>query len=339
MHMLTKGFAHLFAHHDSFLVELEGYGESIVVREGDFIRSNSYVELIVNHKSKGRVLITIPLSDSYMERALQIENWIEGHSTTLFTQYRTLRGRISHRSSTNESLVTRVIVQHLPEGELLCRYLERASYEQIQTIYGALRLLEANLRAAKISFVKLNAGDLIVGDDGLLYPIRYYRLRFEEGDISSVDELVKRIEQRYGINEEGNNRPPTNYTDRDQLEGYLYSGVPHEDRVVVEDISGFGYVDGDNIPVIEAQYLWADDFREGRAEVECQRGFGLIDIDGMEVIPPIYESLGYNPNSGITSARLSGKWAYFSYVGKQLTEFTKEYPDEELTLSQILTSR
>ncbi len=130
--------------------------------------------------------------------------------------------------------------------------------------------------------------------------------------------------------------PCGDVANHDMYGGHLYSSTPHEDRVAVEDVTGFGFVDGDNNPVIASIYRWVDDFREGRAEVESEEGFGIIDIDGGVVIPAVYESISYNADSGITAARRGGMWAYFSYVGVQLTPFVIDYPDEEITLDGVV---
>ncbi len=338
MDISIKGLTRLFAHPQSYTLELDGGGCPIVIRGCDVVRYNSYVELIVNQDDSTQLLITIPMTSGAMERALSLENSISRVASTLFTSYRVGEVYISSCQNVNECQLTKAIIQQIPQGELLSDFLEGASAEQIHEILGAAKLLDESLHSAKASFATLKPSGIVVGDDGLLYPFRYHKLTITSGDEPTIvgGSLVRWIEHMYGVNGASSVAPVNRYYDRDLCEGHLYLGSMHEDRMVVEDATGFGYVDGCNHPVIASNYIWVDAFREGRAEVEGEQGFGLIDTDGNEVIPTIYESLGYNHESGITAVRHGGKWAYFSYNGEQLTPFEVVYPDEDITLAAVL---
>ena len=101
-----------------------------------------------------------------------------------------------------------------------------------------------------------------------------------------------------------------------------------DQRVRVEDETGYGFVDTENRPVIAPQFVWAADFREGRAEVQTAQGMGLIDKRGHYVIEPRYEIVDYNPYTGCSRIRSEGLWALADYNGRIVGGFTPRYIEE-----------
>lgn len=240
MKISIKELLSIFVEPESYSIEIDGYTTSLALHREEILRSNRYIEFVVDTADATQLLITIPMTPEYLERCIALQRLHTGN-------YQMVEARLTNYHAPSNYHIAKVMVQKLPLGDMVSQWL------------GA-----------------------------------------------------------------------------EYLAGHLYVGALHEDRAVVEDLTGFGYVDSDNNPVIESKYIWADRFREGRAEVESREGFGLIDTDGGVVIPAIYESLGYNPQSGVSTVRKEGRWAYFSYSGEQLTPFADEYLDEELPLDEIL---
>lgn len=334
MNVSFKELTHLFAHPQEYALELDGETFPLCADEAKVRRSNSNIEVAFAHNGES-YLLTLPMMTGYLQHCQITESAIERAATTLFTDYRLDRRSLLRGES---YCVAKMVIQHLPSGAPLTEYLDRADRDQIRHIYGAVTLLVEQLNRVRATFTSLSPDDIVVGDDGLLYPFRYQRLKFCRPTAQRWSRSLRSwIHGRYGVDPEEVTMPSGGYYHRDLYEGHLYSGTLHEDRVVVEDPTGYGFVDGDNRAAIPSIYIWADRFREGRAEVQTSDGFGLIDTDGREVIPTIYDSLAYNDDSGITAARKGGRWAYFSYCGEQLTPFTDDYPDEEITLSTLCT--
>ncbi len=334
MNLFFKEFVDLYAHPQNYTLEFDG---SIIPLSGSEVgvrRSNNYIEFIVKHNG-AKYLLTIAMTSGYLERCEAIESGIARMATTLFTPFTLHRCRISSAAG---NFMAKVFVQPIPEGRSLVEYIDGCDEERVNELYGAIRYLEERLSNMRASFSTLLSDDVVVGDDGLIYPFRYHKLRFYHGDepLMGCSALRNWLYNNSSIEESRSITPRLTYLNRELYEGHLYSGTPHEDRVVVEDTTGYGYVDSDNSPVIPSVYLWADDFREGRAEVQTAEGFGVIDTDGKVVIAPIYESIGYNDATGITRVRKDDLWAYFSYVGSQLTPFTDEYPDEDITMLDLI---
>ncbi len=294
-------------------------------------RSNRYIEIL-----NSKYIITIAMTVNHLKRCKEIEKRLARSTTSLFTPYQVTRRRVL--ATSHDDIFADVVIQELPVGAFLSSYLECASCEEVQEVYGAIQYLEESLLALDGAFSTLSPDDIIIGNDGLLYPFRYHTLHFKRGvgEVSGCESLLESISHGTSLM---TIMPSETYSHREHYAGHLATDMLHEDRVVVEDPTGVGYVDSSNREVIPSIYLSADSFSEGRAMVESYDGFGLINTDGELLLSTIYESLGYNPDTGITSARKDGKWAYFSYCGEQLTEFTDEYPNEDITLEQILRMR
>ncbi len=322
----------------SIQIEYDSFGGcatiSLAERGVKIIRCGGSLEVLFTHRGY-RYLVTIPITAGQLSHNLELKYQLSKVDSKLFAPYKVVERDIISNTIIGARIPTMMVIVNLPSGVPLVEYLDGASNKQIFKVYGAIDILEEELARHNIYFTRLTAKALMMGDDGLIYPLSYHKIRF--GSHSCCDTLRSWIASHYGVHEHA--IKPTisgKYGRREEFEGHLEIGSPHEDRILVEDLTGFGFVDGTNSVVIPSNYIWADDFREGRAEVECESGLGLIDIDGREVIPAIYESLGYNADTGVTSVRKGGLWGYFSYIGEQLTPFIFEYPNEDISLREVL---
>ncbi len=327
MDLSIRKITNIFANPELYSIRI---GDECIPLHGDGVkvrRSNKYIEII-----NSRYIITIAMTVSYLKHCKALERELSRLSTSPFTPYYHKWRRIL--ATSHDDIFADVIIQEFPEGELLTKFLVSADKEELQMVLGAIQHLEEMVDSLNGSFETLSPNDIIIGEDGLLYPFRYDKLHFRRspGEVSGCDALRKYISKEIT----DFIMPTATYPRRERYSGHLATDTLHEDRIVVEDPTGAGYIDSSNVSVIPSIFISADRFAEGRAMVESKDGFGLINTDGEYLLPTIYESLGYNPDTGITSAKKGGQWAYFSYCGEQLTEFTDEYPNEDITLEQIL---
>lgn len=327
MDLSLRELTNIFTNPELYSIRI---GDEVISLGGEGVkvhRSNKYIEIL-----SAKYIITIAMTVSFSRRCKALEKELSRVTTSLFTPYKVCWRRIL--SASREDIFADIVVQELPEGVLLSQYLECANEDEIREIYSTIDLLEESLDALQASFSALSTDDIIVGSDGLLYLFRYNNLHLKRQ--SSEESGCEQLRKLLPIDSSTHSAPSAKYQKRDHYTGHLSTDSFHEDRAVVEDPTGTGYVDSSNRSVIPSIYLSAESFAEGRAVVESHDGFGLINTDGEFILPAIYESMGYNADTGVTVARKDGKWAYFSYGGEQLTEFTEEYPDEDITLPQIL---
>lgn len=175
----------------------------------------------------------------------------------------------------------------------------------------------------------------MVADNGLLYPTTLRGLRMGCGDESYLccDDLRRWVRDESGFAMPLWVRlcePRGQMLRRPLVEGHLWCGAPHEERIAVRDKEGYGFVDMENCVVVESRFRSVTSFGEGRAVVESDRGYGLIDVWGNFVIEDIYDDMSYSVASGVTVAKLDGLWGRFNYRGELISPFSQQYPREDI---------
>lgn len=173
-------------------------------------------------------------------------------------------------------------VLNLPQG----RVLSRSSVSQ-GDLSEAVRNLELGMLQRGVSFGELTEDAMIYGVDGKLYPFVYesFRCGVSREDIHAECEAFR---ARMGvslasIDLEDEFCDPYVKSLIDSDRGFLRCREPHEDRIAVEGVDGWGFIDSEGRIIVEPRYHWVSDFREGRAEVCIIEDalFGVIDRNGV----------------------------------------------------------
>lgn len=294
-------------------------------------RSNDCIEFTISEEEGSRLVVTIPMTLSVLEHSRQMALRIEQCDTMLYGEYEVRSVSFVSRQNPSRITIGDVVVQRVDGGaQLLSSYVEMLSTDDIDSLYVALRRMESELVASNGYFKEISMADVVVVDDELLYPVRLSELRFAYGrggypeSGSGCEVLRSAICEVSGVEDRSTKCVASNsrYPRRKRrfVEGYLWSGELHEDRIAVRSDVGMGFVDGSHKVVVPLIYNVVEAFDEGRAVVECDRGVGLIDLWGREVIPAQYEELDYNSDTGITAVLLDGKWSYISYNGELIAD-------------------
>ncbi len=317
-------------------------------------RSREQIEFLIQSEDGGVDLITLPMSVEGVERCRLVEFQIEPLNVEIMTQYSVECVKFSQTNNPSHSILADVAIQRLPVGLTLAQWCDSTTpfRPSIEQIYSSITLLDETLRQLRIYFKGsrgISPDSIVIGEDGLLYPTRYANMRVGQNpsDVSECDILLGWVETTIGVKREEiiqakeiiqgketeRRRYPTRHVE--MFEGHLSSGLLNEERAIIEEITGWGFVDANNRIVVEPRYLSVTPFSEGRAMVQSNEGWGLINLYGREMIPSIYESIGYNVSTGVSSVRQGDKWGYFSYMGEQLTPINIDYPNEDITHEEI----
>lgn len=304
-------------------------------------RSNDTITFSIDCGEEQHRIVILPMTVGSVERYRLLRSRLADHRNQLIEEITMQSAHFISRQSPTMSILADVVTYSEPSGISLPEYLATHSeVEQVQRIYSLIRLMESELELMGLAILDINPLDIVYGADGLLYPIHYDTLTIAENSTNSFEELRKWLLLTTNVTEErwkyGDDIGSYKTIERPYVKGYKWSGQLHDDRIVVENEEGFGYVDGRHNIVIAVQYKYAGAFAEGRAIVEGKDGWGLINLWGENVIPPIYESLGYNPNTGISCVKYHDEWSYFSYRGEQITPFKKMIINEEITLEEVM---
>lgn len=281
-------------------------------------------------------VVVIPATTRASERCRTILRFVRRCYSELFAWCEIEQVRVNHRHRPYESILVDALIYKPYRGvsleEVVTTPLEPSERERL---YVAVTLLDEELSRCNAT-LDLTPENITLAPNGRLYPYHLTNLMEMEGEGQSISHTLREwIATGCG---ERDPRCEVEIEPYDRFCEYIVgkyaaAGYPHEGRVLVRsDEDRYGFVDESGEVVVETKYLSADDFCEGRAVVESFDGWGAIDLWGVEIIPTIYESLGYNDETGIFFAKQNNQWCYISYTGKQLTPFTDDYPDEDISM-------
>ncbi len=311
-------------------------------------RTTDYIEFEIEHPTTGgkgsfKRLYTLPITEEYRERALFIEQELKRVKSALFLPFKVVNLQFFSRENLFKSVVAPVVIQDIPDSELLMDYAQHSSNSELDRVERSLIRMQETLHHAGIYIPELSAQNIIVCGDGTLHPRSCHNIQFEKGIKSTIeiDNLRCWLASFY----DRNDTAPLHTVEVDtpqsrllkEFPGHIWCGDISEDRLAVEDKTGFGFVDMHNNVTIESKYEWVGNYKEGRAIVKERSGYGVIDVWGRVVLEARYDSVTYNPRHGLIAARMAdSKWAYFTYGGEQLTPFSVDYPDDKISHHMVL---
>ena len=237
------------------------------------------------------------------------------------TPYRILRREMRFTDALGRESCSDLILHALPAGTDLARAL--ASGCDGEAVVRELTRMEEEFR--RIGFVhgNLKAANVVLTPSHGLVAVRYHRSRFGEGSDSEAFEQLRRRALEHSACGMLHDCPAPLYRASEAaFDRHKWVSHMAEQLILVEDETGYGYVDGEDRTVIEPQFHWANDFHEGRAEVQLASGLmGLIDKQGRYVIEPRYRIVEFDENEGTVHVCRDGKWALFDYEGRPLSDF------------------
>lgn len=258
-----------------------------------------------------RYILSIPLKGEIDPAVERLCLSLERASASFLTEYRLLKGEVTLKGSMGQEICCDVILHAIPDGERIDR---AAAFVATSRLRAALELLKCEMKSIGFIHRNLKPENLIYGEDGRLYPIRYNYARFEasesevESDLRNIEEFMAGIAE---VAEIGEYTSPTEY---DNLLPYdkVYPMQDTMRRVCKGGL--YGYLDCNNQEIITPQYIYAENFFENRAVVQTSDGkMGVIDHSGHWVIEPEYDMIGFE--NGRFEARIGEEWTELDYLG------------------------
>ena len=290
--------------------------EVVAVKEDSvpkIVRTSLYAEAEIHIDGK-RHLLCMPLSGTIPTATERLCAALGTLETTALCDYRILRSEIELRDSEGSIAPCDLILHTLPEGEPLDVAVMHISTKRL---LSALELLATEV--SKVGFLhrNLKPSNLIFGDDGHLYPIRYHY-----ASLGAPKEAVMTEMERIRTFIESN---PTVEDIESVIAAQPYeSRLPYDQVMPLHDMMRcvrkgelYGYLDDTDCEVIAPQFIYAENFFENRAVVQTRDGkMGAIDHRGEWVIDPRYDMLGYE--GGEFEGRIGNEWQRVDYLGNQI---------------------
>lgn len=206
-----------------------------------------------------------------------------------------------------------IVVENLPHGTLLSEAMYTFSYSHLMQ---GLNNLKRRMAKHNICHSNLNPNNIIVDDNYEWHPIRwYYAVNGKRKNYKEFKNLAERIKEC---------SIPDDYAPQLErislLNGLDYPGkifpLKERRRRVITD-NGTGFVDQNNNLVIKDIYRHATDFMENRSIVTTKSGLkGIINRNGDYIIPPEYDDIIFDINSGDSKAYRNISLTIFDYLGE-----------------------
>ena len=279
--------------------------------EPKIVRTSLYAEAEVELDGE-RHLLCLPLSGTIATSTERLCVALNRIRCNALVEYRLLNGEITLTASNGCTAPCDLILQRIPEGEPLDVAVTHIATQQL---LNALAKLEAELLEVGFLHRNLKPSNLIFGDDGCLYPIRYHYAELgapSEKVAAEMASIRRFIESNPTVAEIGSEEWSAKYE----------STLPYDQIWPMQDMMRlvrkgelYGYLDDCDREVISPRYIYAENFFENRAVVQNPDGrMGAIDHSGRWVIEPQYEMLGFA--GGLFEGRLGTQWYKIDYQGK-----------------------
>jgi len=281
-------------------------------------RTTSFAEARIRMKGK-QYLLCAPLTTDAIAAAEPVARAVRQFDSRAFTEYRILRNEMIFSNSAGCSGRCDLILHELPEGEPLDTAVTHIATDALS---NALEMLRSEFLRTGFLHGNLKPANLIYGDDGRLYPIRYHYARTgasaedTDAEIAAVKDYISSFPFIPAVGETF-------------AEPYGKVSDPRFDEVApMHDMMRrvragelYGFMDAEGATVIEPVFRYAEDFRENRAVVETGEGMGVIDRRGRFIIEPRYDIVEFDPERGDYTVKCGAKWARFDYLGCITEEF------------------
>lgn len=221
----------------------------------------------------------------------------------------------SHRCS--------IIIESIPEGTSLSEALYTFTNGHLK--YG-LEQLQAELKRYNICVNHLHPNNIIVDGKYEWHVIRPYYVSKDIGNDTEAFDKLRELIDRCSLSDDVD-------TNGIVCDGYGEYGCTKDDNgrtvyVASEGLRrfksniGVGFEDEDGNVVIADEYYSATDFMEDRSVVETfDHKMGVIDRHGKYIIRPIYRSVEFNLDDGVSRVINKGKYALFDYFGTQISDW------------------
>lgn len=294
------------------------------VRRGGIVRTSYFAEARMALRSEEYTLF-MPLHEKAMTRVERFAPLRRHLVSPAVPQIEILCDEMSYDDALMRRATCDIVAERLPQGRPLGDVV--AAIFSDGDAAALIDALERELRRADVSHNNLRPENILIDDNGALYPIRWiYATDGAGGDSEALDSLRERI-TRMGAVATAENEPCERFDPYGPaIEGAYGVGTLEEGLAPVETEQGWGFVDGEGRIAIEARFMWVGGFREGRAEVQTLTGMGLIDKSGRYVIEPVFDIVDYDPETGNSQVRRGDEWALFDYSGEQIKEFATMQP-------------
>ncbi len=236
-------------------------------------------------------LIFIPFKEEYSRHIEELEEEAHNRSRSILINNRILYEELMIRDSTGRKHYIDVILQRVPNGITLKDAVHRYRANDLH-IY--IQNMRKRLDAIGFSHNNLTPSNIIICENGVACPLRYWYSKWEVYSNNDISHLINFINSHNVYDIDSKREPllcPSNAIDDTPTE--------HEGITRVKKCGRYGFIDNDGTRIKPYIYTWASDFCEGRAIVALNGKMGVINSSGKKVIAASYKNIEFNVDEGV----------------------------------------
>ena len=261
-------------------------------------------------------LLYLPFHHESIEHIEQLENLARERSRGSLIENRILHEELTMVDSLGHRHNFDIILQMLPSGKTL---KEAVTHYRADDLKIAVERMKSRLDAIGFRHNNLTPSNVIICDNGVAAPLRYWYAEWEPFSDNNISQLVDFIESNR------HDKLDTSLSHMMMRDCEADYSTPSRYEVATRARRGFhyGFIDSDGHLITPFIYSWASEFCEGRAVVAKNGKMGAIDGYGNKVIPVIYSTLKFDVETGFFTAT-RGAYSYLINYEGEIIRRTKE---------------
>ena len=210
-----------------------------------------------------------------------------------------------------------VILQEAPSGLTL---KDAVNHYRAEDLRAAVQKMKSRLDAIGFCHNNLTPSNIIIGNNGVAYPQRYWYAEWEVYSDNDISQAVEYIRSHYNHDVDSLRKPL--FVNKDAE--CATTPTTSEDITRICRCGRYGFVDSDGLQITPFIYSWASDFCEGRAVVAQNGKMGVINNYGRTIVSKIYETIEFDLESGTFTATRNQYKYLIDYEGKIIQRSEKD---------------
>jgi hypothetical protein len=215
-----------------------------------------------------------------------------------------------------------IILQAQPVGITL---KEAAKCYKAEDLLLAIHKMKQHLDTIGFRHNNLTPSNIIIGNNGVAYPQRYWYAEWEVYSDNDISQAVEYIRSHYNHDVDSLRKPL--FVNKDAE--CATTPTTSEGITRICRCGRYGFVDSDGLQITPFVYSFASDFCEGRAVVAQNGKMGVINSYGRKVIPEIYDTIVFDIDTGIFTATRNQYRYQIDYDGKIIRRSEKNAESSE----------
>ena len=262
-------------------------------------------------------LLLLPFRNDDLERIVRIEKEAKRRSRGIVLTNFIFDKELTMVDSLGCEHHFDIILQAQPAGITL---KEAAKCYKAEDLLLAIHKMKQHLDTIGFRHNNLTPSNIIIGNNGVAYPQRYWYAEWEVYSDNDISQAVEYIRSHYNHDVDSLRKPL--FVNKDAE--CATTPTTSEGITRICRCGRYGFVDSDGLQITPFIYSWASDFCEGRAVVAQNGKMGVINNYGRTIVSKIYDTIEFDLESGTFTATRNQYKYLIDYEGKIIQRSEKD---------------